>query len=326
MKKLLRNIVMALGAASCVPASEPLPPAGAGGMQTEPSAAAKGEAFVSRDGWRVTIDKLLVRASPQVSSTVPDEFGFGGYARSQPAIFNARESGLQVYAPEIPPGKALVSVTYDQYSIYIGSTFGNYEDYADIVGSVTPADVARFQQVADQGFDTSEANRNYGYTYGQGPCVVLELRASKDGREIKLKTAVSMQFSSPSIGGGKTSDDVSDDDKNTDNDDDAIGAPPTKSGFERTGIEVEIRADALALVRLDITPEKLFTTPGTDGIDISRLLAADANNDGEITGTELLAVGVNEKEVRSPPYNRTPTLLDLFTEKLAKHLLFARAF
>jgi hypothetical protein len=292
---------------------------------------------MSRDGWLVTIDKLIVRAGPQVQSQVPDRFGYGGYSMTQPAIFNAKESGVQIYTPEIPPGPAIVAATYNQYSLYIGPNYEPYEDYADVMGSVTPADVARFREVSDQGFDQSD----YGYVNGQGPSILLELHASKDGREVKLKVAVSTVYSSLFIyddddnndGEPKKSENDKDPnnpstgdttEENEENDKNTEPPPVTKAPTLRGGITIEIRANALALARLEIAPERAFTTVGTDGIDIGRLLNTDPNNDGEVTGAELMTVKVATKEVRSSITGRDPTLLDVLAEKVSKHLLSAR--
>lgn len=291
---------------SCVPASEPLPPAGAGGLQTDPSPAARGEPFISRDGWRVTIDKLIVRAGPQVASKVPDRFGYRGYSMWEPAIFNAKER-LQLYTPEIPPGPATVSVTYDQYSIYIGPGFTPYDDHAEVTGAVLAVDAARFQQVADQGFEADAYGA--GYVTGHGPSIVIELRASKDGsREATLKAAVSNTYSSMGF-----------------NDDDDGSSSNKKGASSEEGIPIEIRANALTLARLEIAPEKVFTTPGRDGIDVGRLIRADPNKDGEVTGAELATIEVDNKELGSYPLSRNSTLLDLLADKLKKHLLTPRA-
>ena len=331
MKKTLLSLVLLSSSLACVPASEPLPPAGAGGLQTDPSPAARGEAFVSRDGWIVTIDKLIVRAGPQVASEVPDRFGFTGYSSSQPAIFNGKEPGVQIYTPEIPPGPAKIAVAYNQYSIYIGADFKPYDDYADVFGSVTAADAARFTQVADQGFEVSEYN--YGYVRGDGPSVLIELHASKDRREVKLKAAVATLYSGigfddeeGSFGGGvgggdKRNPDAGVDDDEGDKTPDPIAPSPKRPSV--SGISIEIRANALALARLEIAPEKVFTGPS--GIDINRLIEADQNKDGEITGPELAAIPVPVTDFGNRSPGTKPTLLDLFADKLTRQLLTAHA-
>ncbi len=191
------RVVAALALASvvfaCVPASEKHPPAGAGGFVIEPSPGARGEPFTTREGWTITIDKLMVRARVSVNPTVSNN-GTYTQERNEAHLFDGSKQA-QIFTPGVDVGDARISASLDSRSIYFGPD-SNYKEDLDIV-NVGPEDVARFEQAADQGLQGAS-----GYVYGSGPSVLLELHATKAERTMSLRTAISTGYGSFDDRGG----------------------------------------------------------------------------------------------------------------------------
>lgn len=185
------RVVSALALASvvfaCVPASEKHPPAGAGGFVIEPSPGARGEPFTTRDGWTITIDKLMVRARVSVYPTVSNNGTFT-QERNEAHLFDGTKQA-QVFTPGVDVGDARISASLDSRSIYYGLGT-DYKEDLDVV-NVGPEDVARFDQAADQGLQSGS-----GFVYGSGPSVLLELRATKAERTFSLRAAISTGYGS----------------------------------------------------------------------------------------------------------------------------------
>ena len=176
MKRAL--ILLALGA--CVPASEKLPPRGAAGFDTVPSAATAGERFTTSDGWTVRIEKLVIQTS--VAASLANR----GYGTSQPYVFDAQKPA-RVFARALPVGRSTVNLSL--YGRYI-SQRGDDSDYFDRVDRINVDDETneRFNRLPDEGQDS-------GYT--PGPSVILMLRAERDGRVLELAMALNVTSSGP---------------------------------------------------------------------------------------------------------------------------------
>lgn len=185
------RMVSALALASvvfaCVPASEKHPPAGAGGFVIEPSPGARGEPFTTRDGWTITIDKLVVRARVSVNPTVSNN-GTYTQERNEAHLFDGSKQA-QIFTPGVDVGDARISAALDSRSIFFGPG-SDYKEDLDIV-NVGSEDVARFEQAADQGLQGGS-----GYFYGSGPSVLLELHATKAPRTLSLRAAISTGYGS----------------------------------------------------------------------------------------------------------------------------------
>lgn len=158
--------------AACVPASEKLPPRGAAGFDTVPSAATTGEPFTTTDGWTVRVEKLVIQTS--VAASLPNL----GYGTSMPYVFDAQKPA-SVYARALPVGSVTVSLAL--YGRYI-STEGDYRD------RVVPINVddetnERFNRLPDEGEDS-------GYT--PGPSVILAVHAERDGRVVTFDMALNV--------------------------------------------------------------------------------------------------------------------------------------
>lgn len=174
-------LAVAAAALSCVPASEPRPPAGAAGFDVEPSPAARGEPFDS-DGWTLTIEKLVIRA--YVSVRQADSSAVYGSSEGA-SLLDARKTA-QIYATAIPVGPAQIGATMS--GRYISRDNEEFQsDVGDIdVNGIDPGDVKRFEYVSDEGFKQTE----YGYNPGRGPSVLLVMRARRGEREVSLDLAL----------------------------------------------------------------------------------------------------------------------------------------
>ncbi len=171
---LLAAAAACAACASCVPASEPAEPAGAIGFRTEPSAATRGEPFVTADGWTLTVSMLAFEVNVQ---------SYGAsvrlYARSESYRFRASESA-EIFTREIPPGPASVHLT-------LQGGFLRRSDFDDSVQNLDLPDavVARFLRPADA--DTFPPSYSGGRN---GPTMVLVMRAERAGRAITIDLSV----------------------------------------------------------------------------------------------------------------------------------------
>lgn len=163
-----RALVLAV-LASCVPASEPRPPAGAAGFAVEPSPGARGTPFTTDDGWTLTVDALVVRAYVDVTPATPRFYG-----GSDDFLFDAT-TRQELWVPAVPVGPASVTAYLRGRYIYEGS-----ERYADdvLVFGVGDDVAARFSRPADGGGSTD------------GPSVLLSVRGARGGRSVRLALAL----------------------------------------------------------------------------------------------------------------------------------------
>jgi hypothetical protein len=287
----LCSFVFALVA--CVPASEKRPPAGAGGFAIEPSAAARGEPFVTTDGWTIMIDKLIVRATINVT---PAPFvNNTNWGSEDYHLFDGSKQA-RIFLPGIPVGAFLVRA--DPYSEYLvagrpagGLLANSYHTELDVVG-VGPADVARFAELSDEGLNTDSTP-----TYGASPSVVLALRGRRGDQQISV-----------SVAEGSTGSYVHSLDQ---------GDAP----------RIDIVANELVLATLHVTPELIF---GPD-FGFTPLVAADRNGDAHITGDELRATPAAQRGSSPQEENPSPstggfyaaTLLDALASRIQANLLKA---
>jgi hypothetical protein len=169
--------VATLACVACVPASEPLPPAGAFGFVTEPSPATRGEPFVTSDGWTVRVETLVLQID--VSATPQDTRRSS--RRSETYRIDASQSA-EVFARSLPVGPA--RGTIGLASNYIGDGSYRYEDRTEVLG-VSPEVNARFQVPAD---GSSYSTGTYRST--NGPSLLLVARAAKEGHVVQVDLAL----------------------------------------------------------------------------------------------------------------------------------------
>lgn len=177
--RLARSCLVAASAGgACVPASEALPPAGAAGFRTEPTAASRGEPFVTGDGWTVRFEHFVVQARVGANhiATGPDAtYAYGG--GSEMFLWDLREP-VTLDVPALSEGTWMVHVRPTGH-------FLGYEGFDEGVVDlgVEPRLAELFHRPADGG---SEATL-YGY---DGPIAAFALRAEKAGRAKRLALAL----------------------------------------------------------------------------------------------------------------------------------------
>ncbi len=248
-------------AAACVPASEARPPAGAGGFSIEPSAAARGEPFQVGD-WSLTIEKVIVAARISVtplavfaspSNTTDDHSLEGGF---ESVVFDGSAGG-QFFAPGASVGRAELCLRPGSPYFYNPSSTSRRdpEDFA-IVGDVDRSDLDRFEAVSDDGLTTTN-----GFAFGESPTVLLDVKGRRGDQVLELRVAPYFSESTASRFGGR-----------------CAGA-----------VEVEIRANALSLARLEVRPERAFLE---NDYLWRAIVDADADGDGVTTGAELRAASL----------------------------------
>lgn len=174
---------------SCVPASEPAPPAGAIGFSTEPSPGAQGMPLLTADGWTVRFERLAIQVD--VSATPRDMTGQRFYGSSETYRFDASKR-VEIFARALPVGMATASLSLS--GRYIGDLGGrkDYEEERTTILELPPEVIARFKRPADLSAGSP--------SYPEGPSIVLSLRAEKGDRVITVDVA--MDAATSPLGGG----------------------------------------------------------------------------------------------------------------------------
>lgn len=176
----MKRALLLFAFAACVPATESQKPAGAGGFHTEPTPASKGQAFVTDDGWTVTVDALVLRG--WVSASPVDTNGrYGG--GSDNYLWNARDV-VDLYAPALSIGKW--SVHMQLQGAYVGDQFSEDE----------PVDLGVDPRIALRFKERVQFEHNPYGGYDQGPFGVLVAHGSKDGRVTKLDITLAEGYGS----------------------------------------------------------------------------------------------------------------------------------
>lgn len=167
-----------LGSASCVPASEPLPEAGALGFAADPSPATRGEPFLTSDGWTVRVEALVLQVTVSVQP-VSDSFStHGGYDQYR---FDATRSA-ELFARGVDVGLAAGSLSLN--GSYVDPSYGDVDDGLENLG-IEDAVVARFRRPA-------EVTQNQEYASNSGPSMLLAVRAEKNGRVVTLDLTIAL--------------------------------------------------------------------------------------------------------------------------------------
>jgi len=269
---------------ACVPASEALPPAGAGGFATQPSAATRGEPFSTEDGWTVRIERVAlscwVSTSPPGGSYNGRRYGSGGW------LFDASKP-VALYAPEVSIGPAVVDISLRGNYVYVGRD--NNRESRRILG-VAPDVVERSNAPPDEGFEDAYFGDDLRYPAGDGPSVLLALRAERAGRVKRMDLAL-----------GITS----------------------YAGFSGR-FSVDIVEDTVVTRPVGVSIEELFRD-GRGRLAFDEFAAADTDGDGTITIAELEAGATTCKcPVTAPAHpsgqRPVPDLVDLLELNAAKVL------
>jgi hypothetical protein len=172
MKRVV-SLGCAIAVVACVPATEERHPAGAAGFKTEPSAAARGEPFLTADGWTLVFDKVVVMATVNVTPLVTkgDQYGQGGGI--DPWFWDGRRP-VQIYARGLSEG------TWLAYPMLTNTYLNRDAFYSDddepINLGVSGPGLERFERPPD-------ATLSGGYSGdSQSPSLLVTVRAEKGGR------------------------------------------------------------------------------------------------------------------------------------------------
>lgn len=280
----LASLGAVIAIAACVPASDALPPTGAGGFATQPSPATRGEPFTTEDGWTVRIEKVVlscwINTSPPSGSYNGRRYGSGGW------LFDASKP-VALYAPEVSVGPAVVDLSLRGNYVYVGRD--NNRESRRIIG-VAPEVVERSNAPPDEGFEDAYFGDDLRFPAGDGPSVLLAVRAERAGRVERMDLALGI----------------------------------TSYSFLNGRFSVDIVEDTVVTRPLGVRIEELFRD-GKGRIAFDELAAADTDGDGTITIAELKAATTTCKcPITAPAHpsgpRPVPDLVDLLELNAAKVL------
>lgn len=164
-----------LGTSACVPAAEDVAPRGAVGFSLTRSEATRGVSFATRDGYTVTIERLVVRLDISASE--------GG---SNETFLLSLASPTVIYATAVPEGSSRVSLYYT--SRYGGGLDGPADDGAarDILVGATAKESERFSKAPDVGSRSDEFS-----SLEPRPTVLLLVRAERGLKVVRINATFS---------------------------------------------------------------------------------------------------------------------------------------
>jgi hypothetical protein len=279
----------ALALTACVPASEPRPPAGAGGFNVTPSAAGRGEPF-AQGAWTITVEKLVVQASVGAMRVLNGDDGYYGGGGAE-WIFEVRAAPV-IFAPGAPIGPARVQASL--HGQYLSHDTHRGDDHMTFVG-VSAEDVQRMYERADVPPSYLTSSQYYDYAYG--PSVLLRMRGARDdGERVVVDLTIVTQSS---IGSGFVD----------------TGKSLNGGYFGSGAVEVEIRANSLNVGIMDVAPELLFD----ETFPFQVIADADADRSGTVTSVELQAVQAvvkSPKGMPAPPSSPSPSSASGYTQSL----------
>lgn len=169
---VLATTGLSLLIAGCVPAIEDPDPAGAAGFVTEPSAATRGEPFITDDGWTLRIEALVLSGSATASPVDDSDREMSSYDTDY-VRWNARQR-VELYARGLLVGRWRLDVSLYPY----------YSDDGIIDVDVDPALARRLPAIESGGSDPIDLSAI--------PLAVLIVRAEKDGRVVDLDTTLAL--------------------------------------------------------------------------------------------------------------------------------------
>lgn len=178
MKRLACVLAAVSIGVACVPPTEKRNPAGAAGFVTEPSAAARGGALTSSDGWTVVFDKLIVQASVTVEPFDFDPTDSGSADRwflngrvAQSFFTRALETGNWAVRAELGQGYFPEPDEDDDHFFEPVMNLGLQDE-----------DVPRFRRPADVSASAVGGR--------SGPSILVSLHATKGTREARLDATI----------------------------------------------------------------------------------------------------------------------------------------
>jgi hypothetical protein len=171
--------VLFFAAAACVPSTDEKEPKGAAGFELRPSKGTAGETFLSRDGYAITVERLVV----VVMATSPDATE---YESTVGRVFPAT-ARTPIFARAIPEGPATVSLA-------VGGAYLGYGDERRIREqvegweSITAEEQARFTRVAESDQTVVVPG---AISSSQGPAALLVLRATRGASTFRMNLTLS---------------------------------------------------------------------------------------------------------------------------------------
>ena len=242
----------------CVPAAEELAPRGAAGAALTPSAAARGEPFVTDDGWTVRFETLALVGIVGVRC----EREFGG--RSEVVLWNgARLAHRFVRALDV--GACQVDVRFTRF-VYDPRVVEEQNVRARIGATddgLAAETVRRLLAPPDD--EVSRPSTSRGFV--SGPAMIVRFRGERDGRSVVADVALSVPPSTSSTAPP------------------IPGVPPPLGQAGR----VVVSANDVVYADIDVVPEQLFRDPATGAHAFGEIADADVDGDGFATPSELAA-------------------------------------
>lgn len=171
--------------AGCVPATEPLVPAGAAGFATDPSPASRGEPFTTADGWTLRFEQAVLQGLAIAIPVDPADLDVSSPSDTDVFRWNARDR-VELYASALSVAPWRLSL-----KLHNGRSPLDTQDQDNVVDrGVDPSLARRFLQAAD-----GDGKR---YFDDVGPVMVVVVRGEKDGHVVRLDVALSPNGSAAS--------------------------------------------------------------------------------------------------------------------------------
>jgi hypothetical protein len=255
-------------ASACVPSTQELLPRGAAGVALQPTAATRGEPFITEDGWTVRFEKLALQWEMSALST--SDFGGGGLTTYR---LWSGAAPTKSYIPAIPVGPCVIGVGLAGLTWFrSASSIDRTADFAMLYG-IDPALVERFSRSADNvlAIDIPAHDSRFDKSdFERGPAIVFVVRAEKAGQVVTLDLALARE-------GGADLDTVTP--------------------------KVEVRANDVAYADVVVGVERLFIPSDASGPRFQEIADADANGDGDGVASvgELRAVPAVIEKALCPP-------------------------
>lgn len=180
--KLVSTLAATALLASCVPSTDDLDPRGAAGFLMNPSAATRGEPFDTADGYRITIDRLVLLLDVQ-ADPVP-----GDYSNVDSTLVDVNGTA-PAYCPAVVVGEARVSARLAQ--LVVGET---YDDPRVDLG--TWQYLSRFRQQADLRLEQSDY---YEDMFAYGPSIFVAFHAEGHGKRYSVELTLESVLGSSSL-------------------------------------------------------------------------------------------------------------------------------
>jgi len=242
--------------AACVPATlDTTDPHGAAGVRIVPTPVARGTAFVTTDGWTVTVEQIALVAV--LSTLTPTDDG-SGY-RSQFVIWDGAHEA-ETFVSAIPVGPLALNV--DPEGLVRDPAYLDPEVPELLAGSSLAPDVrARVLSVPDNVLAT-RAGYPFFEPLQQGPAVIFAAHAEKDGRTLRIALALASAYQ----------------------------AGVSSSGDLSGAQALDVQANAVRFARYEVHPERIFAASADEAATVFQPIAdADRDGDGVVTGAELRA-------------------------------------